>query len=1115
MDEEKIWGLKTRSVYANIVIMEAKWRKMRKGVLGGCVGVVVAVCLMVTLSGGERVMAGVGVSETKCGGIKGVDGSSGVVFNPSLAEACNNKKSQGGDWGALWISNMTKKKGDVYNKDYLASKVTMENAKMSGNKLIVYMRGAVMGSNGARAECIDIGIGNTAYKPFAFIADEEEGEDIHLDGKCNITNIKTGKVRELDNYWVQRLANSDPFNNNITFEGTTMSLDLKDINKWASVASRSGGRINYNDVNVKIFRCFQGTRSEPDHCYDNNSVLKMDFGLIKAKATVQLKSDNTKNATTGEAIDTSKEAVLVLDNCEEGCEVEFIHTINKTSSMLLGQKIFYNVENEMNRAENKWKDALLSGEGNTRTENAVRLVKSVKLYPGEEYCSTMNFGLTTNNNTPGADDLRFVKVCAEVKGILKTSADLSISPADEDGRMQSYDGGYIAKPGSFNIETSYTSNVQKASLLRFLKVKLGGNYLFSQNGLWKTLRGVLKERDLEWANALQLRISSEDSEGNTREYGWRDDLKNGWGDIQEYVAGSYCEKLEKNLERDDLGKDWICRSMPVGATFEVGREYKVTAKTNVNADATKKTVPSQIQFYRKKETGENESYFRADISYEPVESSLLVKVPYNFKNSTWVDDEGEMKIIDLESGFNVTYHVKVGDRKNTTLDDTYATQVDNAKSGVDWCKAGKDKLGDIKPDDVCEGAVQTETYDVDKNKEGFELETLSPNDDGHMRSINIGLKDKGVEVGDIICVWSWVTPRDSQDDLQMIPEWNSSNTVYSWNNGSSENKENKKVCGQIGKSPTIQVWGGNVLSKGQLDVSPVKGKPFEEGGTSTTRRFGSFGELGVFASNSGNFASGAALGYRGIHQWNEDSKNVLLPSYLGKKQGDSEEIGGGSGTSMGELKNTFGIDGAIREIEDFADALDGKYCGGEPSGCPALEKVNTDICGEGDDCRVEVESCDEDENCEDKTTVVINSGMNVIVKRDGKVVISTNVQYRNSGYSSFSEVPRFIVIAENIEIGCGVKRIDGLLVATGTVNTCKSENQEDREKEDYSNQLIVNGAIIAGKLEANRTYGAGPGIYSIVPAEIVRFDPTLLDLDLGSNDSNPKIVNITELPPRY
>jgi hypothetical protein len=205
------------------------------------------------------------------------------------------------------------------------------------------------------------------------------------------------------------------------------------------------------------------------------------------------------------------------------------------------------------------------------------------------------------------------------------------------------------------------------------------------------------------------------------------------------------------------------------------------------------------------------------------------------------------------------------------------------------------------------------------------------------------------------------------------------------------------------------------------------------------------------------------------------------------------------------LKFDFGGDGGI---EKFASALGEKYCGDDTSGCWDSKWESEHICdNNNDNCKVENE------------TVIIKPRGGVVIGKDDvkeleNVEISTNVQYedKDGGYGSFSEVPRFIVIAKDIEIGCEVTRIDGLLVATGTVNTCGEGELNDQIR---SNPLIVNGAIIANRLVANRTYGAGPGIYSIVPAEIVRFDPTLLDLDLGSNDSNPKIVNITELPPRY
>ena len=54
---------------------------------------------------------------------------------------------------------------------------------------------------------------------------------------------------------------------------------------------------------------------------------------------------------------------------------------------------------------------------------------------------------------------------------------------------------------------------------------------------------------------------------------------------------------------------------------------------------------------------------------------------------------------------------------------------------------------------------------------------------------------------------------------------------------------------------------------------------------------------------------------------------------------------------------------------------------------------------------------------------------------------------------------------------------------------------------ENSNQLTINGAIIAKRLIANRTYGAATGANSIVPAEIVNFDPTLYQFG-GSAEAN-------------
>ncbi|MBR5436757.1 MAG: hypothetical protein IK120_07820, partial [Muribaculaceae bacterium] len=106
---------------------------------------------------------------------------------------------------------------------------------------------------------------------------------------------------------------------------------------------------------------------------------------------------------------------------------------------------------------------------------------------------------------------------------------------------------------------------------------------------------------------------------------------------------------------------------------------------------------------------------------------------------------------------------------------------------------------------------------------------------------------------------------------------------------------------------------------------------------------------------------------------------------------------------------------------------------------------------------------------------------------------------------------------------CGVRWIDAVLMAK-TVNTCGNSNNTNSSSN--SNLLTIYGAVIANKLEANRTYGAATGANSIIPAEIIDFDPTLYlwkaigggDESGSNNDSddsfNMEAVTQYELPPR-
>ena len=136
-----------------------------------------------------------------------------------------------------------------------------------------------------------------------------------------------------------------------------------------------------------------------------------------------------------------------------------------------------------------------------------------------------------------------------------------------------------------------------------------------------------------------------------------------------------------------------------------------------------------------------------------------------------------------------------------------------------------------------------------------------------------------------------------------------------------------------------------------------------------------------------------------------------------------------------------------------------------------------------------------------------------IVYAKGTVTIAGNLVYSGSDYQNLHEVPTLIIYAKNIKIGCGVTRIDGVLLAgtgndDGIIVTCgdkisdgnlnvtrlsrlKQEVGATINNKDNSHPLTINGSIVADILIPNRTYGAGPGANSMVPAEIINFDPTL------------------------
>ena len=134
------------------------------------------------------------------------------------------------------------------------------------------------------------------------------------------------------------------------------------------------------------------------------------------------------------------------------------------------------------------------------------------------------------------------------------------------------------------------------------------------------------------------------------------------------------------------------------------------------------------------------------------------------------------------------------------------------------------------------------------------------------------------------------------------------------------------------------------------------------------------------------------------------------------------------------------------------------------------------------------------------------------------IMIKGNIGYSDEEYVSLSQIPKIVVYAEeDIIIKCNVDRIDALLIAGGTVKTCDSDNLNDKRN---SNQLQIFGAVIANKVVPNRTYGAATGANSIIPAEIINFDPSLYLWNKATNDYDDTISGgleanyVVEVAPR-
>lgn len=536
-----------------------------------------------------------------------------------------------------------------------------------------------------------------------------------------------------------------------------------------------------------------------------------------------------------------------------------------------------------------------------------------------------------------------------------------------------------------------------------------------------------------------------------------------------------------------------------------------SAKSQTNQTSGTKNTPERIVF-----SYDGNYDLQANVDIDPKESETVTTyTPYNFENeingevlvdgeteSSWDRDNpaslaaGEDKTFDFNISTNPIY--------NSVIGDTYATAVPNAKWKLRYTYNGRTMETDpTSIQDALHNVTNGNLPYLNSEALGLEYDLKTYNAPVvRKKSITINVPD--LPAGSTICVKALVWPASSRYPGQEYKNWNHPEGDNQW-------AESPERCFVIAKKPNFQVWGGGVYSAGNLGTRvSVKGhvaanKDDAMQGLSNYSLipsnytvFGSWGELGLVANGTvTGLASGAGTGYGTT---TDATTPFASPSRLGGSvEGTKPSYcfrstlsfanNNCSSDSVGNLSSIQANTSSDRSslVSRFSDVSSEEY---------TLELYDSDTTIGG---------------------IEMAEGTRVIKAENNTITINHNIEYSSGTYTTLESIPKLIIYANNININCSVNRIDAVLIANEDINTCADIS--DINSIYRSNPLIINGTTISNTLTLGRTYGAATGINSIIPAEIINYDSSLL---LWSNSqsgvtSTGKLTEAytSELAPRY
>ena len=846
------------------------------------------------------------------------------------------------------------------------------------------------------------------------------------------------------------------------------------------------------------------------------------------------KSSNTSNT-------------FFASNCSDGCKVTFNHAMERTQGI---GSTTYTITRQSNLVTGTRKikaGTLIEDEtfdlGTDKNQNnkekSVRTSGEYTLYPGMVVCEKLTF--KPNNNTVTVADDVYVQACASALGDSQpgdpgdpddpgnpgndpngddeSNAFIDIQVKNTSVRKYNTYRRYVyAKPGDeLSYRATYNPILQYTYYLKPQQMRINSGTIYPSSDSKNTSQtlGTMfnanKGTSLQdWNNAFSVRYKRRLSDSATF---------NGGSLIENYNATYKGEYSPGNTaKKRETNERTVTSSDPGGSMDE---------QAIINLNTNTQTTPRQVEFTQ------NGNYNLGNVKTSGDPSVAYARIPYNF--NTEISDPvskptclGKEGTVCAGEGSSISFTIKPTPKTNCETTntctggnaETYTTLIPEARkevviydpdAGGGGVKDGVNNWGSSKNDDLCG------YFGLPHNETSCGYARISSNDNnistsGSTFTANFNIQDK--IAGSRLCAAAAVYPSNSGADNN----WNDKEGSHTW-------RISKSTCYTISKKPNLEVWGGNIYSKGKIETSVTSKNHLANYSpsfsvatkNSKTYIFGSWGELGLISSgNVKGLASGASTGFAA------NSGGTLMPNPFGGVDNNSPLASSPGGseqdsfcvrsplsfanspcsntTGVGSIGNSVSINSATSDKTSISSKF---FYGGDPtvSGMAVLndeEKIKERniyyYYSGNEDLSVNGQTVDGTSTVRKGTIQVVHSRKNVN--------IVGNLVYEN-GYQNFAEMPKLVIYAENdVNISCGVNRIDAILIAENSVKTCSDSN--DVNARVNANPLTINGGVVSKTLEPRRTYGAATGANSVIPAEIINFDTSLY---LWGGDWNEEAVD--------